>query len=420
MLSPYLCGMKRGAFFIFFILSVIAAMGQSSLRVMSYNLLNFPDGLIPNRIDTLEIILDYHRPDLFMIQELRNQSALEAIEDKLDSFGYGNFTTSSFVAGANDPLNQAIAFNQNKLRLKQQIEIPTVLRDINYFVLYLNDPELENGADTTFLHTFVCHLKAAEGNVNEQARLDMVQAALPYINALDDDSFVLFGGDFNVYTSAEPAFQALLNPSNSPDLVDPISTPGSWTNNGFFREVHTQSTRENVIFGDGAGGGMDDRFDHVLISEALEDPLARLHYVEGSYRALGNSGDCFNQSILVCAEENGLPAEVTSAIYHQSDHAPIVLELETAMNVGIIESEHMPLQARWNYSLGRPEVMCPYGWFRAEMWDISGRLIHSELLSSQAGIWNILSPGSPEMGIYLIRLTGEDWQGSTRVFCPSR
>lgn len=412
--------MKRTIFFLLALGIAIPSLGQSSLRVMSYNLLNFPDGLMPNRIDTLEIILDYYRPDLLLIQELRNGSALEAIEDKLDNFGYGNFTTSEFVAGPNDPLNQAIVFNQNKLRLKQQIEIPTVLRDINYFVLYLNDPELENGADTTFLHTFVCHLKASEGNANEQTRLQMVQAALPYINALDDDAFVLFGGDFNVYTSAEPAYQALLNPANSPDLVDPISTPGSWNNNGFYVQVHTQSTRENVIFNDGAGGGMDDRFDQVLISEGLEDPLAAIHYVDDSYQALGNSGDCFNQSILACAQENGLPAAVTSAIYHMSDHTPIVLELQTTLSVDIREETIAPLLARYHYPTGLLEVQCPTGWYRAELWDLSGRLLHSESLFVQAGVWNRLSPGSSEKGIYLLRLSNEEWQGCTRIFCPER
>lgn len=419
-MPPYLCLMKRTIFFVLFFALSFSFFGQSTLRVMSYNLLNFPDGLMPNRIDTLAIILDYYRPDLLMIQELRNGTALEAIEDKLDNFGYGNFSTSEFVAGPNDPLNQAIVFNQNKLRLKEQIEIPTVLRDINYFVLYLNDPELENGADTTYLHTFVCHLKASEGNANEQTRLEMVQAALPYINALDDDAFVLFGGDFNVYTSAEPAYQALLNPANSPDLADPISTPGSWNNNGFYVQVHTQSTREDVIFGDGAGGGMDDRFDQVLISEGLEDPLAAIHYVEDSYQALGNSGDCFNQSILACAQENGLPAAVTSAIYYMSDHTPIVFELETTLSVGINEARVSLLQARWNGQSGMLEIQCPSGWFRTEVWDLSGRLIHSEFLYFQEGVWNQLSPGSPEKGIYLIRLSGDIWQGSTRVFYPGR
>ena len=82
---------------------------------------------------------------------------------------------------------------------------------------------------------------------------------------LDPNSFVLFAGDLNIYTSTEPAYIELLDPTNPIVLVDPIDTPGAWNNNEDFTAVHTQSTRTSSgPFGAGAGGGLDDRFDFIL------------------------------------------------------------------------------------------------------------------------------------------------------------
>ena len=53
-------------------------------------------------------------------------------------------------------------------------------------------------------------------------------------------------------------------------MADPINTPGSWNNNEDFRGVHTQSTRTSSSgFGGGAGGGLDDRFDFIMVSQNL-------------------------------------------------------------------------------------------------------------------------------------------------------
>jgi exonuclease III len=327
--------------YLFFAFSILlmnqVAYSQSNFKVMSYNLLNFPEGQMPSRIDTLEIILDAYRPDLFMIQELKSAAGLAQIEDVLDNLGYGNFATSTFVAqqsvpGTSNPLQQAIAYNQSKFGLADEGYIITGHRDINYFKLFLKDADLENGADTSFVYAVVCHLKSSEGSENEQARLEMIQDYFEWHNANVDGIPVIFGGDFNVYTSAEPCYQALLAVINSPRLYDPISSPGSWNNNGSFSAIHTQSTRVNTIFNDGASGGMDDRFDQVLLSESFFNLSSPLRYVDDSYAAFGNSGNCFNDNITDCSGGDW-SEEVRSALYYMSDHLPVVLEMEADIDL---------------------------------------------------------------------------------------
>jgi hypothetical protein len=48
---------------------------------MSYNILNFPDGNIAGRVDTLENIIEYYQPHLLMVQELQSENGLTDITD---------------------------------------------------------------------------------------------------------------------------------------------------------------------------------------------------------------------------------------------------------------------------------------------------------------------------------------------------
>jgi hypothetical protein len=158
----------------------------------------------------------------------------------------------------------------------------------------------------------------------------MVEVLVDYISTLPEDAVVLVAGDFNVYTSTEPGYQLLINPNRDLVLKDPINVPGSWNNNAQFSDVHTQSTRTAPINDDGAGGGMDDRFDFILISEPAFEADARVQYVEGTYENVGNTGNCFNQRLIDCTGGN-VPGDVVYAMYQMSDHLPIVLEMQVQL-----------------------------------------------------------------------------------------
>jgi hypothetical protein len=79
---------------------------------------------------------------------------------------------------------------------------------------------------------------------------------------------VLLGGDLNLYTFTEPAYQQLLQVTNNITFADPANRPGSWSNNPNFVDIFTQSTRTDFGLG-GTAGGFDDRFDFILTSENM-------------------------------------------------------------------------------------------------------------------------------------------------------
>jgi hypothetical protein len=143
--------------------------------------------------------------------------------------------------------------------------------------------------------------------------------------------YILAGGDLNVYTSNEPGYQILLD-TGVMKLYDPIARPGDWNNNALFADTHTQSTRVRAFNG-GATGGMDDRFDFILVSDSVLRNGSPLKYINGSYTSVGNTGLLFNDSLTHPPVSNIVPWEVLSALYHVSDHLPVYAEFEVIQRI---------------------------------------------------------------------------------------
>lgn len=364
-------------------------VAQTSIKLMSYNTLNFPNGIIPNRQDSLKQIIDYVQPDLLLLQEVRNALGLNQIVTQSFSGLGNNYAASTFIFNQSssfelNQLQQAIVYNTDIFGLAGEYWRTTALRDINVYKLYLKDQEALSGGDTTFVYTFVTHLKAGQGSDNEQQRLAMIEVFVDELANIPLNSYVLFGGDFNLYRSTEPAYQLMLSTQNAITMEDPIDAPGNWTSSNYpFREVHTQSTREVTIFGDGAGSGMDDRFDFVLVSSNLKSSSSSLRYKTGSYKALGNNGTCYNQSITNCSVNNEVPLSILQSLYFFSDHLPVVLELETDLTLAMTE-EHSPkpndiLLQYGNELLVSPELAMAQ--VVLTIFDLNGRMRESRLIT---------------------------------------
>jgi hypothetical protein len=154
----------------------------------------------------------------------------------------------------------------------------------------------------------------------------MAGVLIDHLSTLPPDRHVLVAGDMNLYSGFEDAMQTLISTTSDIWLNDPLDEVGGWSGSSFYAPLHTQSTRINQLYGDGSGGGLDDRFDLVLLSEGLMDPGSPLHYQAGSYHALGNSGDCFNQNVTDC-DSTLTPFAVLRSLFYMSDHLPVTLTL---------------------------------------------------------------------------------------------
>src|SRR5205085_2916634 len=113
-------------------------------------------------------------------------------------------------------------------------------------------------------------------------------------NAFPPGTNFLIGGDFNIYDSSEPAYTGMLqdNPGDDGNFLDVLNLTGVW-NNYYYRQFHTQSTH---VTGTStfSGGGLDDRFDMILFSNAISQP-GGVYYEPGSYKNIGNDGNHYNK-----------------------------------------------------------------------------------------------------------------------------
>ncbi len=322
---------------VLFFLCIVQLSAQDTLSVMSYNLLNFPAAGAANREDTLRKIIQYNQPDVLMVCELQSSSGADLIlNDALNVFGTTKYQQANFQSNQSTPSNSLqgmLFYNSEKLTLYSQDVILTNLRDINEYVLYYNSPTLALHNDTVFIDFYVAHLKATNGSAEATDRWQQVKAFKDYIDTKPADRNRIFAGDFNVYNSSEPSYTALVD-SGTYKMIDPINQSGSWSNNSSYAAIHTQSPR-TVSFGSGASGGLDDRFDFIMISEQIDDELDSVSYISNTYHALGNDGNHFNQSILN-GTNTSVPDSVLNALYYMSDHLPVSMQLKVDVNLSSV------------------------------------------------------------------------------------
>lgn len=331
--------------FLFTIFLFNAVSAQGIVKTMFYNVLNYPSAPPENREVILRTILTEYEPDIFMIAELETEVGGQEILDESLNFDGNYFAAAPFVENTSndwndEPLQQLLFYRTNTFNLVETAIVQTYLRDINMYKLQLisEDPDTEE----VFFYIFIAHLKASDGAANEQDRLDMILDFTDYLENLPVDANVIFAGDFNFYSANEPAYAEVLNftGDNNITFVDPIDQYGNWHNNSSYSGIHTQSTRlSNSGFENyGAGGGLDDRFDFILISENLTDENAPVHYIDGSYKAFGNNGNCFNSNINDSDCVGAYSATLREALYNMSDHLPVVMEIQTSQNLDVPKS----------------------------------------------------------------------------------
>ena len=240
--------------------------------------------------------------------------------------GDGQEYSSSDFADGRDT-DTVLFYRTATVDLVSQNSIPTTLREIGEFTISVAD---------NLVNIYSLHLKASQGDANEQRRLDEVTTLRNHLETLPDDLEFIVAGDTNIYTSTEPAYQKLTgseanNDGRIEDLL-PANLIGNWHNNPFFASVHSQSPR-TTSFGGGATGGLDDRFDMIFSSAGLNDD-AGLEYVPDSYFVYGNDGQHFNQSI-ISGSNSAVSATVARALHDASDHLPVVADFEVFAPIGI-------------------------------------------------------------------------------------
>ncbi len=272
---------------------------QDTIRVATYNILNFSGSNGGTRIADFRTVTQSMNPDILVVQEMIDESGVQLFQSQGLSSEY---SAVPFHDGRDT--DNALYYRSSVFEFVGADYLTTALRDIAEYEMKHRD-----SGESLFIYS--AHLKASSGTDNEQKRLAEVDILMNHIAAHLEQSNRIVVGDFNVYTAAEPAFVKLLQDSL---LLDPINAEGDWHSNQAYASLHTQSSRG------GSYGGLDDRFDMILISKELKDNI-----LPATYCAFGNDGQHLNESINE-GMNIAVPTTVANALYDASDHIPVMTD----------------------------------------------------------------------------------------------
>jgi hypothetical protein len=396
-----------------FVITTTNTKAQDTLTVMAYNILNYP---LSNatKADTLKPIIKAVNPDIFLITELTSSSGVTTIlNDALNVDGVSYYQKATYQNGPDT--DNMLFYNSDKLTLKSQYEIPTVLRNISEYVLYVDDGLLTPISDTIFIHCYMAHLKASN---TPSDSIQRNQEAVIFKNYLDSKNQpienIFFGGDFNLYTSAEAAYNTILN-GGSVTLKDPINTPGEWHNDYNLRHVHTQSTRTSSIGDGGSWGGMDDRFDFIIVGEDVMNGSNQITYVPNSYLAYGNDGNRYNKAVNGTPTNTAVSSNIADALHYMSDHLPIVMKVYHSGTIDIEEASNT--NSNWNGYFYNNEFKFTSTkdekYLSFELYDLVGRNVLTETLQNSRAI--NLNLSSFSNGLYFMKVNNGSTQKTFRI-----
>jgi hypothetical protein len=320
------------------------AAAADGLRVVSWNITFYP-GDRAEQIGTVVYGQWNGRSldaDVFCLQEMVSRNAVLAFVNALNSApgSPGDWTAAPVFTNLHSSMGTALVYRTTKLELIAPTIVslggppPKHPRNIvRYDMRPVGYPE-----DASVISFYPLHFKAGTGAANEERRLSEAVLLAADIRSLPEGRHVVVGADLNIRTAQEAAYRVFNGDSpNTGVLWDPISRVGSWNSNPVYRNIHTQDPRAT-------NGGMDDRYDQVLVSASLLDErgmdydgafptpwdLSTPEDPAHGYRAWGNDGSAYNGALRVAGNVMVGPL-IAQAIVDMADpngHIPVYVDLD--------------------------------------------------------------------------------------------
>ncbi len=362
--------------------SIVSA--QDTIRVCTYNVLNYSQTNEDGRAIRFERILGEIKPDILVAQEIVDETSAVAVADAM-FYGLKLKEVGLSVFNNGKDTDNMIYYKTDKVEF---VEAPvyhkTALRDIAEYRF-----GLINTGDTIYI--FSVHLKSAdtdEDALARQAEVAILKSKFP----TDPNAKIFVVGDFNFYAPTEPGYLDLT--SNFPPVVDPL---GTWVRNSTeYLDYYTQSPRvaPNAGCGGGTGGGMDDRFDFIFHSLALGNNL-----VYDSYTVFGNDGADRRDAPINAPTNTRVSKTIADDLQCASDHLPVYADFIFSKTTSVAEDLSKGISFKEtgdNFSISLPSPGS------VTVTDILGRILLKENVDDR---WN-LNRSSLQRGIYFIQVAG--------------
>jgi endonuclease/exonuclease/phosphatase family metal-dependent hydrolase len=417
--------MKKFLLGIFLFLGAFVLQAQDTITLMQYNLLNYgnftsyctsSNNNVARKTGYIGLIVHYVKPDILSVNEITGTRSYHdyLLNNGLNSDGVDYYAKAPSKSKESDYLVNMLYYNKNKLGLAGHAIAQTYIRDVDIYRLYYKSANLAQGGDTTFIYCVVAHLKAGSdqngSTTNQNMRKVMARNTMDYIATHDPDENYLLMGDFNLYTDQEPAFQEFTNyKTASIRFHDPVNQVGDWHNNPQYALYQSQSTH-SYSSGCPSGGGLDDRFDFILLSNNVKNGTKKVKYVPGSFHVVGQDGKHFNKALLDDPQNTTVPSNVLNALYQNSDHLPVTLKVTVDQPTGIrtIHSDieelrfSNPVSDQLHFSVHADKPMN----LRVEVYSLVGNKVMQRRFAIRRGSsQQTLQVGNLPKGLYILRFT---------------
>ena len=333
-------------------LACASAWGQ--LRVANWNVSNYTGGRVADIKTSVYGVYNglSFSPDIILGEEFYTQAAVTEFVSALNTAtGSPGDWTAQWVAGDAGAEGSVMFYRTSKVDYKSYSvasvggSSPNGPRDVIRYKIKLHGYAAAGNGAVLFLYN--SHMKAGSTNDDKLRRLTEAQNIRNNAEALrllDPAFHFLFGGDMNIQVSSESAYQEMVGSqaNNTGRFFDPICTPGTWIDNYTLRFVHTQ---------DPIGpGGMDDRYDQLLVADSLVDGVG-FDYIgdpavpystttwndpNHSYRSWGNDGTSYN-TVLRTTGNTMVGATIAQALINvatTAGHLPVYLDLRVPAVIG--------------------------------------------------------------------------------------
>lgn len=342
--------MKKSILLILLFISV-SLFAQEKVRVMSYNLRNYPNG----KDADFKKIIDVIKPDALVVVEMLSQAGVNPFLNNSLSTEYkaASVNIRPTNNAGNDGNDCEFYYKSAVLTLVESKEIPARTRVISKFKLVHNTTK-----DTLII--FGVHLKANDYNsdnvVNANKRAEAVQSLRTETTNYSSKVNYLICGDFNIFSSTEVAFQKLIDQSSPGYFIDMLNLDGSWSGNSVFSSACTHST-----------SSLSTRLDMILVSPALLSQ-GGVDYVNESFKIFGNdNGLHFGTSVnnTTSGSNYWFASDQTlgTSVVNASDHLPVFADFTFSGTSSITEKFLLPttFELKQNYpNPFNPETILSY------------------------------------------------------------
>lgn len=332
--------------------SALCCAASAQLRVATWNISNYGGG---RQIDIERAVYAQFEgrsmsPDVILAQEILSQAAVNSFRAILNAApgSPGDWEAAPFIDGVDTDCGFFYRASRAHYLGTTIVAVGSSSSTNQPRNTYRYDlrPAGYTGAGAT-LACYSVHMKAGDSSTDQMRRLIEAQRIRTDTAALPAGWRFLIGGDFNIQSSSQAAYQTMVGaaPSEAGRFYDPIATPGSWNNNGAFRFVHTQDPI--------GAGGMDDRHDQLLVSGSLVDgegfeyigapsiPYSTTTWNDPnhSYRSWGNDGTSFNLALTITGNQMVGPviAQALANAAVGAGHLPVFLDLRVPPRVDSTE-----------------------------------------------------------------------------------